>query len=288
MAILVVLGYLLYADIMDRSGMGSTKLIGEITSKSNTAERKFSSQVVWDEINRGSSLYNYDTVRTADHSEATIKLLDGTVINLSENSMILLAISEKEVDIKFIQGTISAKQSGNKDGAGQKVSIQSGDSTVSLSNGDVSLSQDRDNQLQMTVNRGKAILKSGNEEKVVNENQNILAGKDTIRLYDLNIKLISPNNNRYIPSTAGKTTVPCTWERVKGDYSTYLEIAANPALSDPFIKVKSNGAAAAAKLDVGVYFWRVTATNNADFPAEQVGHKIPGRKSDDKFHMVAE
>ncbi len=262
LAILAVLGYLLYADIMDRSGLGSTKLIGQITSKRNTAERKFSSQVVWDDISRGSSLYNYDTVRTADRSEATIKLLDGTVINLSENSMILLAISEKEVDIKFIQGTMSAKQSGKKDGGAQKVSIQSGDSTVSLSNGDVSLSQDRDNQLQMTVNRGKATLKSGNQEKVINENQNILAGKDTIRLYDLNIKLISPDNNRYIPSTAGKTTVTCSWERVRGDYSTYLEIAANPALSDPFIKVRSNSDTAAAKLDVGVYYWRVTATNN--------------------------
>lgn len=263
MAILSVLGYLLYADIMYRSGMGSTKLIGQITSKRNTAERKYSSQVVWDEITKGSSLYNYDTVRTADHSEATIKLVDGTVINLSENSMILLAISEKEVDIKFIQGTISAKQSGKKADGKQKVNIQSGESTVSLSNGDVSLSQDRDNQLQMTVNRGKATLRSGKEEKVINENQNILAGKDTIRLYDLNIKLISPEHNRYIPSDGGKTTVPCSWERIKGDYSTYLEIAANPALADPFIKVKSNGAAAAARLDIGVYYWRVTAINNA-------------------------
>jgi hypothetical protein len=260
-AILSVLGYLLYADIMDRSGTGKTKLIGEITAKRNTAERKFSSQVIWDEIYKGSSLYNYDTVRTADNSEATIRLKDGTVITLNENSMILLSLSEKELDIKFIQGTMSASQSGAKGGKARKVNIESGDSKISLRNGDVSLAQDRDNQLQMTVNRGKATLQSGGKEKVINENQNILAGKDTIRLYDLTIKLISPDNNKFIPSTPAKTTVPCSWEQPRGDYDTYLEVAANPAVSDPLVRIKSARGNSAVRLDDGVYYWRVTAVN---------------------------
>jgi len=260
-AILSVLGYLLYADIMDRSGTGKTKLIGEITAKRNTAERKFSSQVIWDEIYKGSSLYNYDTVRTADNSEATIRLKDGTVITLNENSMILLSLSEKELDIKFIQGTMSASQSGAKGGKARKVNIESGDSKISLRNGDVSLAQDRDNQLQMTVNRGKATLQSGGKEKVINENQNILAGKDTIRLYDLTIKLISPDNNKFIPSTPAKTMVPCSWEQPRGDYDTYLEVAANPAVSDPLVRIKSARGNSAVRLDDGVYYWRATAVN---------------------------
>lgn len=261
--ILSVLGYLLYADIMDRSGAGKTKLIGEITAKRNTAERKFSSQVIWDEVYKGSSLYNYDTVRTADNSEATIRLNDGTVITLNENSMILLSLSEKELDIKFIQGTMSARHSGAKGTGVKNVTIESGESRISLRNGDVSLAQDRDNQLQMTVNRGKATLQSGGKEKVINENQNILAGKDAIRLYDLTIKLISPDNNRFIPSAPAKTTVPCSWEQPRGDYDTFLEIAANPAVSDPFIRVRSARGNAAVKLDDGVYYWRVTAVNRA-------------------------
>lgn len=261
--ILSVLGYLLYADIMDRSGAGQTKLIGEITAKRNTTERKFSAQVIWDEIYKGSSLYNYDTVRTAENSEATIRLNDGTVITLNENSMILLSLTEKEVGIKFIQGTMSASQNAARGANARNVSIESGDSTVSLSNGDVSLAQDRDNQLQMTVNRGKAKLQSGGTEKIVNENQNILAGKDTIRLYDLTVKLISPDNNAFIPSAPGKTTVPCSWEQPRGDYDTFLEIAANPAVSDPFVRVRSARGYSAARLDDGVYYWRVTAVNRA-------------------------
>ncbi len=261
-AILAVLLYLLYADIMDRSGGGKTKLIGKITAKTNKAERKFSSQVVWDGVYKGTSLYNYDTIRTADHSQASIRLIDGTVITLNENSMILLSLSEKEVDIKFIQGTMSASQSDVKGSKAQKVNIESGDSKISLRGSDISLSQDRDNQLQMTVNRGKATLNTGKEEKVINENQNIIAGKDTIRLYDLSIKLISPENNRFVASTANKTMVNFSWERLRGNYTVNLEIAANPAVSDPLVRVKANGANAAVKLTDGVYYWRVAAIHN--------------------------
>jgi hypothetical protein len=262
LTIISILGYLLYADITSSSGPGNTKRIGKITAKRNVAERKYSSRVVWDEVFKDSKLYNYDTVRTADQSEAIIRLDDGTEIALSENSMILLSISEKEVDIKFIQGTINANQNAAL-GKAQKVNIVSGDSKVSLKNGDISLSQDRNDRLQMTVNRGKATLKTGKEEKIINEKQNIVAGKDSIRLYDLTIRLISPENNRYIESSAKENMVNFSWETPKGEYTASLEIAKNPAVSDPFIKNKVNGNASAIGLQEGLYYWRVSAVNKA-------------------------
>jgi hypothetical protein len=253
-SIFALLGFLLYTDLTSHSGAGNAELIGKILTKRNTAERKYSEEVVWDEVSRDSKLYNYDTVRTADQSEAVIKLKDGTEITLNENSMILLSITEKAVDIKFIQGTINAKA--------KNLTIQSGGSKISLNNSDVSLSQEKEN-LQMTVNRGKATLKTGKEEKVINENQNIQADNESIRLYNLTIKLIAPDNNRYIASAAEKTKVDFSWERPNGDYSVFLEIAANPSVSDPPIKIRSLGNAAAAALNEGIYYWRVTAVNNA-------------------------
>jgi hypothetical protein len=83
-SIIAGLGYLLYLDITKSVGPGSTELIGKIISKHNTTERKYSAQVVWDEIFKDSKLYNFDTIRTAEHSEAIIKLKDGTVITLNE------------------------------------------------------------------------------------------------------------------------------------------------------------------------------------------------------------
>ncbi|OHD64189.1 MAG: hypothetical protein A2176_00945 [Spirochaetes bacterium RBG_13_51_14] len=261
--ILAVLGYLLYGDLTRKGAGATTEQIGTIATKRNLAERKFSSQVVWNEVFKNSTLYNYDTVRTADQSEAVIRLNDGTVITINENSMILLALSESEVDIKFIQGTINAKQGGGDDASARKVTIQSGESKISLNNSDVSLTQSKDDSLQMTVQRGTATLNTGDIEKVIKENQNILTEKDGIRLYDLTIKLVAPENNRFIATAGDKTEVNFSWERLNGDYSAYLEIANNPAGADPLIKKRAGGAAAAAGLAEGVYYWRVTATNNA-------------------------
>lgn len=262
-SILAVLGYLLYIDITGQSGPGSSKLIGKIVAKRNITERKYSTQVIWNEIFKDSKLYNYDTVRTADQSETIIRLNDGTEITLNENSMILLSLSEKEVDIKFMQGTINARQTGAPGTKTQKVNIESGESKISLKDGAVSLAQGKDNQLQMTVTKGTATLKTGNEEKVIKENQNILAGKDSIRLYDLTIKLSAPENNRYIESAAKTALVNFSWEPLKGNYSTYLEIGNNAAVADPLFKKKVNGYASAAVLPEGVYYWRVHAINNA-------------------------
>src|SRR4030042_5925125 len=142
--ILAVLGYLLYGDLTRKGAGATTEQIGTIATKRNLAERKFSSQVVWNEVFKNSTLYNYDTVRTADQSEAVIRLNDGTVITINENSMILLALSESEVDIKFIQGTINAKQGGGDDASARKVTIQSGESKISLNNTDVSPTQSKD------------------------------------------------------------------------------------------------------------------------------------------------
>ena len=145
-SILAVLGYLLYMDLTGQSGPGNTEVIGKIVAKRNIAERKYSTQVIWNEIFKDSKVYNYDTVRTADQSETLIRLKDGTEITLNENSMILLSLSEKEVDIKFMQGTINARQTGAPGTKTQKVNIESGESKISLKDGAVSLAQGKDNQ----------------------------------------------------------------------------------------------------------------------------------------------
>ena len=267
-SILAVLGYLLYIDLTGQSGPGNTKQIGKIVARRNIAERKYSTQVIWNEVFKDSKLYNFDTVRTADQSETVILLNDGTEITLNENSMIFLSLSEKEVDIKFMQGTINAKQTGAPGDKMQKVNIESGDSIISLKGGAVNLAQNKNDQIQMTVTSGTATLKTGDEEKLIKENQNILAGKDSIRLYDLTIKLNAPENNRYVESAAKTATVNFSWERLKGNYSTYLEIANNPAVIDPLYKKNVNGAASDAALPEGVYYWRVHAINNANKKVE--------------------
>lgn len=260
---LAILGYLLYIDFTRPGGPGGTKLIGTIVSKSNIAERKYSRDVIWTELEDKSDLYNFDTVRTSDRSQAHIRLKNGTEITLNENSMVLLTLTEDEVGIQFLSGSISATQKTGVDTDERKVSIISGDSTISLEDSDVVLARDGDSKLQMTVNRGTALLQSGDTEQLVLQNQEVSADEEKIRIADLAVRLISPDNNRHIPITGERTPVDFSWETLRGAYRNTLEIAGSISMGDPVASIKAKGGAARVSLPGGVYYWRVIAVNAA-------------------------
>jgi hypothetical protein len=235
-------------------------MIGFVKSARNVTERKFSSRVVWDEVEKNASVYNFDTVRTADRSEAVIRLKDGTEITLNENSMVLLSMSPKKFDIKFIQGAIKTRQSAAKGAAAVRtVNIESGGSTITLKNGDVSLSRGRDNGINLTVNRGTAAFVSEKGEKILNKDQVLQYRKDGVRLYELGVRLVSPENDAYVPAEGDTTAVRFAWEPPGAEYAPFLEIARNPSLVDPIMKQRTAENKAAARLGEGIYYWRVTA-----------------------------
>ncbi len=260
---LAALGYLLYLDITRPGGPGGTELIGTIISKSNVAERKYSRDVIWADVHKDSDLYNYDTIRTADGSQVLIRLKNGTEITLNENSMILLAITDEEVGIQFLEGSINAKQKAGTEPGSQKVSIISGDSRISLEDSDIRLAQDSENRLKMTVNRGTALLKSGTTEQLVLQDQELVAGSGEIRVNDLSIRLIAPDSNRHFALDDASTRVDFSWETLRGAYRTNLEIAKNPSMSDPVINRVARDGSERVLLGEGVYYWRVIAVNAA-------------------------
>ena len=104
--------------------------IATITFKYNTAQRKFSDDLVWDRLRQNSPVYNGDTIRTADFSEATIYFNDGNIMDLSENTMARVSLSSgggAAVDFSGGQIAVQSSDSG--------FTITSGSSTVDLVKG---------------------------------------------------------------------------------------------------------------------------------------------------------
>ena len=113
--IITACSVLLYADYARRADSGGARRIGTITFKKEVAQRKYQSQVIWEDLDRDAPVYNNDTIRTADLSEAVISLADGTKINMDENSLILLEMSGKGINIDFSSGSISADRADARD-----------------------------------------------------------------------------------------------------------------------------------------------------------------------------
>ena len=77
------------------SKIGETP-IGTITFKYKVAQRKFADRLIWDRLQKESYVYNGDTIRTANLSEATIRFTDDNVITLEESSPLFATLNGTE------------------------------------------------------------------------------------------------------------------------------------------------------------------------------------------------
>ncbi|EMJ92989.1 iron dicitrate transport regulator FecR [Leptospira kirschneri serovar Pomona] len=118
---------------------GSQKVIGTILYKSNTTRRKYDSEVVWKEIEVGSSIQNRDTILTSEGSQAKIKLLDGSEIMIAENSMIFIDYLDNRANLEISAGGLQiTRKADNKENT-SSLGIRSGDGVLKLVEGVVNV-----------------------------------------------------------------------------------------------------------------------------------------------------
>lgn len=255
---------LFYTDITRKADAGEAELIGTITFKRKVAHRKYASQVVWEELEQNEKIYNYDSIRTADLSEAIIHLEDGTEIALNENSMVLVALSKDEIDLEFSRGSISAKRDDLKDDA-KNLSITALGTTVLVGKSDVNLYRPEGEDLNLTVNRGDATIKAGEAEKLVKANQRVVVSKDKkdVRVLTINLRLKTPPPSGYFLTTSNATAIDFSWEPVKGKWDVYFEISRDSQFNDIVASNRVFRNTTKQVLQRGIYYWRLKAVSRS-------------------------
>ncbi|MDR2500218.1 MAG: hypothetical protein LBD37_03945 [Treponema sp.] len=99
--------FLFYQDINRSLSRQSEKPVGVIIVKRNIAQRRFVDRVLWDRLQKSSSVYNGDYIRTAALSEATL-FLDGVgEFDITENTLLQIAITQNQAGIALSQGSFS-------------------------------------------------------------------------------------------------------------------------------------------------------------------------------------
>ncbi len=262
--IITVCSVLLYADYAIREGAGDAKRIGTITYKKKVAQRKYASQVVWEDLEQNTPVYNNDTIRTADLSEAIVNLEDGTSINVDENSLILLAATGAGINIDFSHGSITANRAAGATGDAGQVTIQSKEAVVSLDKGDVKLSKTGDMGMDVTVTAGTAEIKTGDVEKTIAKDEKAVITKDRqAKVVRLNLKLSSPRPNENLVTAAAAMPVSFAWEKAEGVGAVSLEIARDGGFTRGVMTRPTAGTAHVENLAEGAYYWRIRAFNTA-------------------------
>jgi hypothetical protein len=237
--------------------------IGTITFKYKAAQRRFSDRVLWDRLQKESPVYNGDFIRTAELSEATVTFQGGrAVVNLPENSLIQLHDDSGGIRVDINEGEIDAS---SEDSA---MVLVSGDNLVTVETGAVVSAGMAGGDFTLRVLEGAASFSgsggtgslSAGEAVALNE-----AGAQILR----EAAPLSPRPRaRFLNPKPGKLAVLFRWSRdsLPPETTTRLEIAedrgfARILLSEDFA---GNAApAAAAELEPGSYFWRVSVVDDA-------------------------
>lgn len=256
---------LLYADFTRKIEAGDLKQIGTITFKREVAQRKYQAQVVWEEVDQSFPVYNNDSIRTSELSEAVIHLNDGTDISIDENSMIMLSTLENAININFEHGSISANRTGISGTDISSINIKSMDATVSIDKGNIQLTQLENQELDLTVSEGQAKVKSGTGETMVNVNEKAVISSDRkeTKILQLSFSLKTPSPNRYIVSDNPKADVDFEWS-VEGKLKNITwEISSDRTFKKLLKSVKITGENKISyNIEEGSWFWRISAIND--------------------------
>lgn len=257
--IIGILSFFLYLNLTSTLGGSDSPTIGVLTFKTKTVLRKFNDQVVWDAIESSSEVKNRDTIRTEGLSDAVLTLNDGTKINISENSMILLDISDKNINVNFAYGSFEAA----REGAGNndvKMNITAGDKVVEVGKGDIKLDKTKD-ELNVKVGEGEAKITANGKQETIAKDEVANVSSQGVKVSKPKFGLVSPEDKKLILSETGSETVNFSVSGVTPEIlkstNANLEVSLFPDFSKTVIKEKLRSGNLSRVLSSGAYHWRI-------------------------------
>ena len=262
LSIISVSSTLLYLDLTKKQSASTEKIIGKITYKKKAAQRKYSSQVVWENIQKESSIRNYDSIKTSDLSEAIIKLNDGTILQLAENSMILLSLNEKNIDIDFSKGSISTKTT-SQDNL-KSINIKSGNTTVKLKNSNATLLNDNKNKLNLSLEKGNAIILADGKETIVDKNVTTTINTNTNKIKSKRkvIILTKPKNQDMFLSKSKSKIIYFSWNKLKSKNKKII-ISKDRLFKKIFTEKTIKKNQTKISLPEGSFYWKVLSNKKS-------------------------
>jgi hypothetical protein len=235
------------------------KPVGSIVFKNRTAHRKIENRIAWDRLKQESPVYNGDTIRTAEASEAFITFEDSvTRVNLYENTLIQVFYDGRETRIDFSGGNLDVSS------GGRSVFISSGVSTVEVAGGGRASLNRGGGALSLSVIEGQARLDDGTE----------LESGALLAL--LNDGAVDPNPAvavtsfgpfaRILAPAGGTASAVFVWNTV--NFTPDTHVAVEVSRDREFSRIAQGrdvweASSIAVPLEIGEYWWRVYPVQGA-------------------------
>lgn len=266
--IILLYSYLLYDDsFLFNDDSSSYQQIGVLSQSENDVRRKSIESFLWAPAKKELALHEKDSIFTGEGSRAEVKLQDGSLIKLEENSLVTLTLNQGELELNLKYGEIKtdlkevAKLQIKSDNesitlqndkkARSKTSIKkssSGPAKIDVIDGSISLSNKSKSQ-KVSLNKSESlhITSNGEVKKAKPAVLNLLTPDQT------KITLLNPKQGFYLNWSSENT------------HDESLTIAKDPNFASILTtKNKINNKVLVQDLDKGIYYWKIEASDEAN------------------------
>ena len=230
--------------------------IATITFKYKTAERKFLERVVWDRLRQNSPVYNGDIIHTADLSEATVWFVDGTTLDLAENTMAQIFLhGDGMLSADLEKGSLTVDSAEESKGMiltshKVQVSVKAGSS--------LSATKSEENSVTLSLKKGTAEFENG---------ESVAAGESVVVADGIKSKpaltVLSPlPNEKFLYYDEEPLAVDFSWASNFQDADLTLQISGDKNFKQLVQNVNATGLdKLSVKLPKGIYYWRISGTD---------------------------
>ena len=268
----VLCGLLIYLYVQERGRMtirSDQAPLGTIVFKKLSATRRIRGGLMWERMRNNGPVYQADTLRTGDASEASVCFDDGTSLDMLENSMLRLEFSGADKSLEFLGGDISISRAGgaNADLTGLAQPKRTGEYTITAGGKKIALSKDSAASLSRTGDTLSVAVAAGEvgvthadgTSQTLDTSKelqiNLATGASTI--VERSVLPLSPEQNaRLLVEQTGAAEIAFSWEAKNTEAAT-LEVSETKDFAAPAISAPATGSSLSVKIDPGQWYWRV-------------------------------
>jgi hypothetical protein len=232
-----------------RSGGGDQ--VGTIVYRQHRAERKYTGQVIWGGLAQNGPVFDLDAIRTASESSATIFLEDSTRIDLDEQTLILIKVREKRIDLGG--GTLQLSRGVDGKASGE-MTLAGSTGAVKLGSGSVFVSDDG-SKVSVAVSSGQATLESGGASQVVAQSQSASVGADGAAA-PIELVPVSPGQGIELMIADSRASQEFRWIAPEG-FVGELVLSLDRDFAKVASRVPVEGSSGTAAIAPGTWYWRI-------------------------------
>lgn len=235
--------FLLYRESKIRSG-SQKEALGNVSFRYRTAQRKFPDRMLWEDLDQGMSVFDRDSVRTDEASEAVVFLNSGTQIELDPQSMVVLQLKENRETLELGEGTLFIQSR-------KILSVVSGkEDFEAKADSEFQISKSPDG-FSLNVRKGEVAWREGGVSKTtVSEGEEALNGSKTNKNWILSLP---EESYRFFPQE-NEQSVEFRWD---GGTDGVWELSSTRDFHKTLESVPVSDRIYRRKFREGIYFWRI-------------------------------